>query len=132
MTRRSRYDKSRWQQERERFHLSQQHPLPPEPAGDIRQAVLDIFTHMQTEERSAWRQLEREWAKLVGPEIAKHARPVRLEQNVLVVGVDSSVWMNELIRYQQSTLLVRCQQCLGQERIKAIRFQPDARPAQPH
>ena len=37
-----------------------------------------------------------EWADVVGPTIARHARPRRLRRGVLVVEVDGAEWMHEL------------------------------------
>jgi predicted nucleic acid-binding Zn ribbon protein len=36
------------------------------------------------------------WDAVVGPTIARHARPERLRRGVLVVAVDGSEWMQEL------------------------------------
>ncbi len=123
------YDKSRWQQERERFHLTDPDPEPTESAGPIRQTILDIFSRMKTGEQPLWRRVEQEWDGLAGSTIARHAHPVRLERKMLVVAVDSSVWMNELIRYERAPLLARLQEKYGADRIKTIQFQADRRPA---
>ncbi len=37
-----------------------------------------------------------EWSDLVGVEIARAARPQRLDGDVLIVGVANSAWMSEL------------------------------------
>lgn len=37
-----------------------------------------------------------EWPERVGPEIARAARPQRLDGDVLIVGVTSPAWMSEL------------------------------------
>lgn len=37
-----------------------------------------------------------EWPERVGPEIARAARPQRLDGDVLIVGVASPAWMSEL------------------------------------
>ena len=36
------------------------------------------------------------WDDVVGPTLARHARPERLRRGVLVVAVDSPEWMQEL------------------------------------
>jgi len=41
-------------------------------------------------------QLQQEWPQLVGPDIAAVARPRRLQQGTLIVGVASPTWMTEL------------------------------------
>ena len=127
MTRWKYDDKSRWQQDRERFHLADQVPAAPEPDGSIRTTILDIFSRMNSGEQCVWRQVEQEWNNLAGTVIARHTSPVRLDHKMLVVAVDSAVWMNELIRFERAALLVRLQQRVGKDRIKTIHFQADPR-----
>lgn len=129
MTRWKQYDKSRWQQDQERFHLTDSDPELSDSAGSIRQTIMDIFSRMTAGDQSLWRQVEQEWGHLVGPTIVRHARPVRLDRKTLVVAVDSSVWMNELIRYERAPILLRLQQQYGADRIRAIQFQADPRAA---
>ena len=92
------YDKSRWQQERERLHLMDTAPAPPDPDISIKTTIRDIFSRMNAGEQSVWRQVEQEWNNLAGTVIARHTSPVRLDHKMLVVAVDSAVWLNELIR----------------------------------
>lgn len=125
MSRWTRYDKSLWQQNRERLRLTDSHPAPPEPDISIRKTILDVFAMMNAGEQSVWRQVEQAWSRLAGPMIARHARPVRLDQKTLVVAVDNSVWLNELIRYERLPLLTRLQHQVGKDKITAIRFQAD-------
>jgi predicted nucleic acid-binding Zn ribbon protein len=33
------------------------------------------------------------WAELVGPELATHTKPVRVQGNVLVIGADHPAWV---------------------------------------
>lgn len=49
-----------------------------------------------------------EWPKIVGTQIAKHARPDSLKDGVLFVEVDSSSWAQELI-FQKELILKRLQ-----------------------
>ncbi len=121
------YDKSRWQQERERLHLMDTAPAPPDPDISIKTTIRDIFSRMNAGEQSVWRQVEQEWNNLAGTVIARHTSPVRLDHKMLVVAVDSAVWLNELIRFERPALLARLQQRVGKDRIKTIRFQADPR-----
>ena len=121
------YDKSRWQQERERLHLMDTAPAPPDPDISIKTTIRDIFSRMNAGEQSVWRQVEQEWNNLAGTVIARHTSPVRLDHKMLVVAVDSAVWLNELIRFERAALLVRLQQRVGKDRIKTIHFQADPR-----
>src|SRR5262249_58173510 len=40
--------------------------------------------------------IRKEWALFIGPEAARHSRPVALRQSVLEVSVDNSPWLQEL------------------------------------
>lgn len=40
--------------------------------------------------------LEGQWAKIVGPTIAKHSRPIGYDRGRLVIEVTNSVWINEI------------------------------------
>gem|GEM_PF-2577201 len=80
---------------------------------------------MNAGNRCTWRQMEQAWDSLVGPTIARHTQPVRLDRNTLLVAVDSAVWLNELIRYERVSMLARLQERFGKDNIKALQFQVD-------
>ncbi|MEZ5215230.1 MAG: DUF721 domain-containing protein [Ilumatobacteraceae bacterium] len=48
------------------------------------------------------------WADAVGPAVAAHARPVKLDERVLVVEVDDPTWATQL-RYLQHDILAKVQ-----------------------
>ncbi len=54
------------------------------------------------------------WESLVGPDVAAHARPVRLGAGRLVVAVDHPAWATQL-RWLGPALLDRLRAELGQE-----------------
>ena len=48
------------------------------------------------------------WNNLIDPTITAHAQPTGLLRNsTLVVTVDSSVWLNEIVRYRRREILER-------------------------
>lgn len=59
------------------------------------------------------------WDDAVGPQVAAHARPVRLSEGTLVVEVDEPGWATQL-RYLEQDLLRRLAEVGGQgvERIE--------------
>lgn len=61
-----------------------------------------------------------EWEKIVG-NMAKHARPRRLDGDVLFVATASSVWSQELT-FMSKAIMSKINQALGGEYIKDIRF----------
>lgn len=45
---------------------------------------------------AVWGTVFSRWEELVGPSIARHARPLRLEAGVLVVAVDQPPWATQM------------------------------------
>ena len=62
------------------------------------------------------------WRQIVDARIAAHAQPVGLVKGTLFVSVDSSVWLDEIVRYQRKEILERVQHALGREMVKRISF----------
>lgn len=63
-----------------------------------------------------------EWAERVGPAIAAVTTPLRVSQGTLMVGVNSSAWMNEL-KMMERDILQRINAGRTRGRIERIRFQ---------
>ncbi len=70
--------------------------------------------------RAAFRILE-VWDDVVGPEIAKHCRPVAVRRGVLEAEVDSSVWCQQL-QLQGPQLLAGLREALGPEAPSDLRL----------
>jgi predicted nucleic acid-binding Zn ribbon protein len=62
-----------------------------------------------------------EWSTLVGPAIARHARPRRLRRGVLVVDVDGPEWMHEL-HFMKRELRERLNARLGRAVVRELYF----------
>jgi predicted nucleic acid-binding Zn ribbon protein len=60
-----------------------------------------------------------EWDTIVGPTVARHARPARLERGRLVVTVDSVEWMQEL-QFLKHELRERLNARLGRPAVRDI------------
>ncbi len=120
------FSRGRWAIERERCRIED--PLPPR-APTEEHAVGAILPGVLAELGLAddhWReQLAAEWASTVGPAIGAHTRPGRYRDGFLTVFVDSSVWLNELLRFGQAPLLAKLQARYGTARIKDLRLQLD-------
>jgi len=59
------------------------------------------------------------WEKVVGPQIASHARPLRLREGVLEVRVDQPIWMQQL-RLMAPEILQKLNRALGEELIREL------------
>jgi predicted nucleic acid-binding Zn ribbon protein len=62
------------------------------------------------------------WATIVGTDIARHAQPVSLRNNLLVVAVDHPVWLQELSRYHKPLILQKVQERVGKKAVRDICF----------
>jgi predicted nucleic acid-binding Zn ribbon protein len=106
-------------------------PLPdregpgPRPVG----ASLDrVAASLGGPRAATWSGVFSSWADLVGPSVAAHARPRRLEATVLHVAVDDPAWATQL-RWLEGDLLRRLTEVLGEGAVTAIEVRvrpPDA------
>ena len=61
------------------------------------------------------------WQKAAGEKIARHARPQQIIAGKLLIGVDSSAWMNELHLIKKK-LIRKINQETGKNIVKDIHF----------
>jgi len=59
------------------------------------------------------------WEQVVGGQIARHARPLRLREGVLEVRVDQPIWMQQL-QLMAPQILAKLNRTLGEELIRSI------------
>ena len=59
------------------------------------------------------------WDAVVGPALARHARPVRIRRGMLLVAVDDSLWMQEL-QFLKQEMCARLNARLGREAVRQI------------
>ncbi len=72
------------------------------------------------DELQGWRAVE-DWARIVGPRVARHTRAVGFEHGVLRVEVEGSAWMHEL-GYLKRELIQAVNRDLGADRVRDVRF----------
>ena len=116
----------RWQLERERFHLDAFTPQPiPERASKISD-LIPAFMKEQGLDEKLWQQaLLNEWPQLVGEQVARRARPGKIQNRLLTIFVTNSVWLSELNRNGKPQMLKNLQARFGPDLIRDIRLQPD-------
>lgn len=61
------------------------------------------------------------WEEAVGPDVARHCRPVSVRGGVLEAEVDSSVWCQQL-QMQRPQLLEQLREALGADAPTDLRF----------
>ena len=62
------------------------------------------------------------WNGLLDPTLTAHAQPTGIRNGTLFVSVDSSVWLDEIVRYRRREILHRLQTSFGAETIRRISF----------
>ena len=88
-------------------------------AGDVVPALLK---DLRMEFRRAEAELVKVWNHLLDANIVAHAQPTGLRNGTLFVTVDSSVWLDEIVRYRRREILDRLQHSFSREFIKKISF----------
>ena len=88
----------------------------------ISTAVPRALKKLGLKERWTHHQIALAWQDIVGATITRHAQPVGFRQNCLIIGVDSSVWLNELARHLKPTLLRKLQERFGRNAPREIMF----------
>ena len=81
-----------------------------------------VLTHIGLDRRRAEAEVMRVWNHLIDPTILAHAQPTGLHKGTLFVTVDSSVWLDEIVRYRRREILERLQHSFGRDLITRISF----------
>ncbi|MDQ3583243.1 MAG: DUF721 domain-containing protein [Pseudomonadota bacterium] len=105
--------------------MAAQDPRGVRRIGGVLDAVLaEMGTARVVEQHDVFRT----WSERVGPEIARAARPHRVDGDNLILRVVNSVWMNEL-SLRQGELLERLNAGRAHSTVKRLifRLDPEAR-----
>ena len=92
------------------------------PARPMAELMPGLVKRLRMEQRQGEAEIVRAWNQLVDPAIAAHARPTGLNRGTLFVTVDSSPWLDEIVRYRRKEILIRLQHSFGRELIQRISF----------
>ncbi|MAE31291.1 MAG: hypothetical protein CMO43_06825 [Verrucomicrobiales bacterium] len=84
--------------------------------------VKNILGTLQLDRRRAESEIVKVWNQTIDPTVTAHAQPVNLNRGTLFVSVDSSVWLDEIVRYRRHEILQRLQHAMGREMIKKISY----------
>ncbi len=91
----------------------------PARLGDILGPLLK--QRLGSEDFAAEHEIGRLWGRVVGSEVARHARPGTFRRGSLTVEVDQPAWATEL-QFQAPRILDRINQAAGKSLISEIRF----------
>jgi predicted nucleic acid-binding Zn ribbon protein len=89
------------------------------PVGDVLKTVLK---RLGLGQKVRVARIAQDWERIVGSKIAGHCTPVSVRGKILVVNVDSSVWLTELTQFFKDKLLDQIHGEPGGAGIKDIRF----------
>ncbi len=87
----------------------------------IKNIVEDIIKKIEPEKIFKTEVLNSSWAKAIGEDNLRHAKPVEVKNKVLIVHVDSSSWLHKLTM-EKARLLTRLRNDLGEDIIEDIRL----------
>lgn len=87
--------------------------------GDL---MPNVLKRVGLERKQADLEILRVWNNLMDPVVAQHAKPVNLAKGTLFVSVDSSVWLDEIVRYRRREILQRLKHSFGPDLIQRISF----------
>jgi len=81
-----------------------------------------VLETLRLDRRRADAEIIKVWNSLIDPTLTAHAQPNGLHQGTLFVSVDSSVWLDEIVRYRRREILARLQHSFGADRVRRISF----------
>lgn len=84
--------------------------------------VPHVLKGLGIERRLSETEILKVWNHLLDPNIVAHAHPTGLRNGTLFVAVDSSVWLDEIVRYRRREILERLQSSFGRDLIGKISF----------
>jgi len=84
--------------------------------------VSSVLKSLRMDNRRAEAEIARVWNDIIDPAIAVHAQPVGIAKGTVFVDVDSSVWLDEIVRWHRKDILRRLQASFGREMIARISF----------
>lgn len=99
--------------------LEEARKVTARPASDFLPAIVK---DLRLEKRQAETEILKVWNHLMDPNVAAHAQPTGINNGTLFVTVDSSPWLDEIVRYRRREILQRLQHSFGKDTIKKISF----------
>ena len=94
--------------------LEQSRKVAAKPAGQVLSRVL---ASLGLDRRRTDAEIVKAWSHLIDPNLTAHAQPTNLAKGTLFITVDSSAWLDEIVRYRRKEILARLQHCFGRDLI---------------
>ena len=100
-------------------------PLEEEARNSSRPAsvvVQNVLAELRMDRRRGEAEILKVWNFLIDPVVTAHAQPVGIAKGTVFVDVDSSVWLDEIVRFRRKEILERLQHAFGKEMVGKISF----------
>ena len=120
MARKREFDKAAWMLTRERFQLTHEVPPCDDSSVSIRDVLGGIFKRIEAARRPWLDDLDSEWSNLMDDLVAGHARPAGLRGRTVIIHVDSSAWLSDLVRFKRDEMLRRLKERFGDRLVANI------------
>jgi hypothetical protein len=91
-------------------------------ARTVADVMPTVLKDLKIDRRRAEAEIVKVWSHLIDPGITAHAQPTGINKGTLFVSVDSSVWLDEIVRYRRKEILNRLQHSFGTDLISRISF----------
>lgn len=88
----------------------------------VSQVMPNVLGGLRIDRRQSESEILKVWNNQMDPNIAAHAHPTGIHKGTLFVTVDSSVWLDEIVRYRRREILERLQNSFGRDLIMRISF----------
>lgn len=105
-----------------RVDLSEQEKAQVNRAKPVSDVMPRVLSDLRIDTRRAEAEILKVWNNLIDPNIVAHAQPTGIRNGTLFVTVDSSVWLDEIVRYRRKEILDRLQHSFGRDLIARISF----------
>ncbi len=87
--------------------------------GDM---IGDVMQSAGLDRKRGEAEIVKVWNNLLDPLVTEHAQPDKVAKGTLFVNVDSSVWLDEIVRYRRKEILEQLQNSFGRKEIQRISF----------
>jgi hypothetical protein len=91
-------------------------------AKSTSEIIPKVLAGLRFDRRQSETEIIKVWRNQIDPNITAHAQPTGLRNGTLFVTVDSSVWLDEIVRYRRREILERLQNSFGRTLITRISF----------
>jgi predicted nucleic acid-binding Zn ribbon protein len=88
----------------------------------ISELTARVLQGMGLDRKRSEAEIVRVWNQLLDPTITAHAQPTGIRRGTLFVTVDSSVWLDEIVRYRHRQILEQLQTSFGKDFVTRISF----------